>query len=211
MLAQTLAPVPFQGCKSDGQVGPVPAPTDPDRVVQVDAAFAQRLTYYKGNYGTGVLAPRGWNCFETYGSSGSSLIVTPADPNTLPDTFVQLSVWNGDTSGRWTVAEIEARVFPAYRIGARNTLRLLSPKTYPFTPYPSDRLTYRSNTIVEYETRARAEGLGTFVGSKPTGDPIRGAAVLVGKEPDFDLVLLQMRLPSNMRELEKPILQDIER
>ncbi len=36
---------------------------------------AQKLAYFKTTH-IGVLAPRGWHCFGTYGSGGESIIVT---------------------------------------------------------------------------------------------------------------------------------------
>ena len=62
--------VPFVGCPSDGQAGPVATPTGGPVRVSLPARVAAELAYYKGGQGTGVLAPRGWQCFESYGSSG---------------------------------------------------------------------------------------------------------------------------------------------
>src|SRR3979411_2121933 len=70
--------VPFQGCRADGQAGPLPAPDTPDKTIRLDANVAQRLTYYKAESGPGILAPRGWNCVGSYGSAGSNLIVAPS-------------------------------------------------------------------------------------------------------------------------------------
>ncbi len=60
---QRSARVPFVGCKSDGQSGPVEAPVDEGRTVTVDADAEHRLSYYESETGFGVLAPRGWYCF----------------------------------------------------------------------------------------------------------------------------------------------------
>jgi hypothetical protein len=75
--------------------------------------------------GLGVLAPRGWHCFSTYGSNGSNLFVSPvpidgkalfsADWKGFMGDVVQLSVMDGGTSGRFEVAKVVARVFPAYK------------------------------------------------------------------------------------------------
>ena len=65
--------VPFVGCASDGQAGPQAAPAGPSKAVAVPAATAQRLAWYKAQYGPGVLAPRGWHCFSTYGSNAPHL------------------------------------------------------------------------------------------------------------------------------------------
>src|SRR5690348_772725 len=93
LQAQSTAPsqarnsvtVPFVGCESDGQVGPVNAPTGNRKVVPISTSAAQHLAYYKAQYGSGVLAPRGWYCFSTYGSNGSNLFVSP-----VPITRVEL-------------------------------------------------------------------------------------------------------------------------
>ena len=69
--------VPFVGCQSDGQVGPLDAPKGKSKVLSIATKKAQRLAYYKAKEGQGVLAPRGWYCFGTYGSSGASLFVSP--------------------------------------------------------------------------------------------------------------------------------------
>ena len=69
--------VPFVGCKSDGQVGPQDAPTGEPKTVTISPELAQMIAYYKASDGSGVLAPRGWYCFGTYGSSGSNLIRNP--------------------------------------------------------------------------------------------------------------------------------------
>jgi hypothetical protein len=73
----TIVRVPFVGCRSDGQVGPRPAPKGANKIVRLDAVKSKRLAYYKSETPGGVLAPRDWHGFGTYGSSGSSLIVSP--------------------------------------------------------------------------------------------------------------------------------------
>src|SRR5262245_1162119 len=68
--------VPFVGCKSDGQVGPLDAPDGVEQGVRVSAEAASKLAYYKSE-NLGVLAPRGWFCFGTYGSGGYGIFVAP--------------------------------------------------------------------------------------------------------------------------------------
>ncbi len=90
LFAQNIPPavqpqavsIPFVGCGSDGQLGPVKAPQGQRKLVAISADLAQQLAYYKSEYGIGVVAPRGWHCFGTYGSNGSTLYVTP-DRSTL--------------------------------------------------------------------------------------------------------------------------------
>lgn len=74
------ATVPFVGCKSDGQVGPIDAPKGKDVVLPIPAEAAARLAYYKADH-FGVLGPRAWNCFRLYGSSGNVLFVSPGPIN----------------------------------------------------------------------------------------------------------------------------------
>src|SRR5262245_60398919 len=69
--------VPFVGCRSDGQVGPLEAPTGKSPSMTLAPETARRLAYYKSEYSFGVLAPRGWHCLDLYGSSGDTLYVSP--------------------------------------------------------------------------------------------------------------------------------------
>ena len=114
--------VPFVGCASDGQTGPMEAPKSLDKVVHVDAGVAQRLAYYETEEAPGVLGPRGWYCFGVNGSNGEQLFVSPV-PHKPGDLFTDK--WNGfdgpaidaarmsgSTSGRFSVAQVVARVFP---------------------------------------------------------------------------------------------------
>jgi hypothetical protein len=125
--AQRIAvSVPFVGCKSDGQMGPVQAPTGENKVAPITAEMAGRLAYYKAEKGSGVLAPRGWYCLGTYGSNGEALYVSP-NPIRAADVLsttkwkgftgpaIEASFLYGDTSGRFDVARMIARVFPGYR------------------------------------------------------------------------------------------------
>src|SRR5579863_4748134 len=68
--------VPFVGCASDGQTGPRPAPAGAPKNINVDPALAPRLAWF-ASQDVSVLAPRGWSCFERYGSSGALLVVAP--------------------------------------------------------------------------------------------------------------------------------------
>src|SRR5258706_8228370 len=70
--------VPFVGCPSDGQMGPIAAPTGAPKVVELDAATAREIAYYSGDGGPAAFAPRGWYCQVSYGSSGSTIFVTPS-------------------------------------------------------------------------------------------------------------------------------------
>jgi hypothetical protein len=203
--------VPFVGCASDGQVGPLKAPVGKSKVFAIPAAMARRLAYYKAEGSPGVLAPRGWHCFSTYGSNGANLFVSP-DPIDSKELFsmdwkgftgeaVQISVASGGTSGRFQVAEVIARVFPAYKTFAQNVIAegIEPAGDFPFGPYPSDKLTYRGKNIVEFETPANAQGLGTDSRLQMNASPIDGVAIIAGA--DTDLVQLSARVPASDSDL----------
>jgi hypothetical protein len=212
--------VPFVGCASDGQLGPQEAPKGKSKVVMIPAAAAKRLAYYKAYYSEGVLAPRGWHCFSTYGSNGANLFVSPdpIDPKAFfsndwkgfPGQAVQLSESAGGTSGRFEVAKVIARVFPAYKTFAENVIAEgLDPASdFPFGPYPSDKLTYRSKSVVEFETPANTEGLGTDSRLQMDASPIDGVAIVI--EGETDLVLLTARLSGQDRDLAQFIVKQVE-
>ena len=214
--------VPFVGCKSDGQVRPVQTPTGESKVVPITAGMAGRLAYYKAEKGSGVLAPRGWYCLGTYGSNGEALYVSP-NPIRAADVLsttkwkgftgpaIEASFLYGDTSGRFDVARMIARVFPGYRKFLQKVIDegIEPASSFPSGPYPSDKLTYLSRELVEYQTPPEAEGLGTRSWLLKNTDPIRGVAMLVGETPD--LMYLAVRLPPEMGELVPVVVQQAER
>jgi hypothetical protein len=216
--------VPFVGCPADGQVGPLDRPKGSSKVVRIAKESAQYLAYYQAEQEFGVLAPRGWHCFETYGSNGSSLFVSqqPIDGNTLfSDSWkgftgpvIQISVEDGGTSGRFDVARMIARVFPSHRAFVRKVIsESIEPASnFPSDPYPKDKLVYKSKELVEYQTPSQTEGLGTQSRLLKNADPIRGVAILVGlvDEGEPSLLLLATRLPSEMTDLTSAIIQQTE-
>jgi hypothetical protein len=214
------ARVPFVGCESDGQVGPAKAPTGKSKLVPISADSANHLAYYKSEQ-FGVLAPRGWFCFGVYGSNGYALYVNP-EPVTasnvrsstwtgLTGPAIELAGATGDTSGRFSVARVIARVFPAHKSFVEDVIAegIEPASSFPFGPYPADKLTYRSKQMVEYETPANTEGLGTNSRLKKSAYPISGVAILVGDTPD--LLLLAVRLSPDLTDLASPIIQQLER
>jgi hypothetical protein len=144
--------------------------------VPIEAKAAARLAYYKAEAedGFGVLAPRGWYCFGTYGSNGANLYVSP-NPIRGDDVLlgkdgwtgfagpaVQLSVESGGTSGRFGVARMMARVFPnRHEFVERVIAEGIEPASdFPSGSYPKDKLTYRGKELVEFATPAETEGWG---------------------------------------------------
>jgi hypothetical protein len=218
--AQTAALVPFVGCAADGQGGPVKAPTGKSKSLPIPPATAQQLAYYQGYGGLAVLAPRGWHCFSQYGSDGDALFVSPQNISSaqlfsvtwkgLPGPAIELSVSSGGTSGRFQVAQIIARVFPAHMSFAQNVIAEgVEPKSdFPVGPFKTDKLNYLSNAAVEYQTPPNVAGLGTQSRLLPGADPIAGVAILTGA--DTDLVQLSARLPPALAGLEAAIIHQVE-
>jgi hypothetical protein len=211
--------VPFVGCPADGQVGPVDPPEEKAPAVMLTPAQAGQLAYYKADPTYGVLAPRGWHCFGTYGSGGDHLFITP-DPiqkdailawDGLNGFGIELSHNFGDTSGRIRVGQIIARVFPEQRQFVEKMIEfdLASRDSFEFAPYRTDTLNYKSSKLVEYMTPARAQGLGTeSTAFKAHDHAIRGLAALIGPAPDS--LFLAIRLPANLESLASAIIADLE-
>jgi hypothetical protein len=217
----TVARVPFVGCQSDGQVGPLAAPRGKSKNVAISAEAAKRLAYYKAQDTPGTLAPRGWYCLGTYGSNGGNLYVSP-EPIAKTDVFsdkwkgfegpaIQISDRAGDTSGRFDVARIIARVFPAHREFVESVIDegIEPASAFPFGHYPKDNLTYRSDKVVEFQTPANTKGLGTDSSLRANGEPISGVAILSGEE--LSLTQLWMRLPADAIDLGPAITEQVER
>jgi len=212
--------VPSVGCKADGQTGPLKAPTLPGKYVAVEPEVAQRLAYYQAMDGPGVLGPRGWHCFEAYGSSGEALYVAPVaigakelfsvDWKGFAGNAIELSVDIGDTSGRFEVAQMIARVFPDYMRFVRRVIAqgIAPASSFPAGPYAKDELIYKSKEMVEYITPPNSDGLGTRSRLLKNGDPISGVAILSGEE--LSLTHLSLRLPAEMNDLAAVIISKIE-
>jgi hypothetical protein len=205
---ESLVPVAFMTCAADGQAGPVPAPGPVRAVPLVPRSISGRLVYYATEH-QGVLAPRGWHCIALYGSSGATLFVTPEPPDAnnllrqdVTGSAVEISRINGGTSGRFEVAKIAARVFPAAKPFVDRVINEgIEPKAeFHFGPYPDDSLTRRGASVVEFVTPAGRDGLGTSGRLARTNLPISGVAMLLTHE-DTDVVRLSVRLPPELRDL----------
>jgi hypothetical protein len=208
---RTSVSVPFVGCKSEGQADPIDAPSGTSVSVRISTGTAPKLAFYKSEVTAGVLAPRGWYCLGIYGSGGADLLVSPEPIDTaklFSSPAVSLEYSSGGGSGAIRVAEIIARAFPAWRWFADQFYREFD-QTPPSGPYPKDRLIYKSKTMVEYETPARTDGLGTDRLIMKGGSQIDGVAILVGKTPG--LVLLSVRLSGNLAKLTPEIVRQVER
>ena len=210
------AVIPFVACDAGGQNEEQRPPMEADRNLSLSPPDAARLAYYK-SWGVGILAPRGWDCYGLVGSSGFSLLVskTRIDRKKLLssawDGISGPAIWidlvDGDTSGRYTIAEMIGRVFPSFRGNAKKTLEDIG-QAMPAGPYPADRLVRKNSKLVEFWTAANAEGLGTtspILGKDPI--PVRGVAMLTVK---MNLVFAALRLSEDLSGLSPVIIRQVE-
>jgi hypothetical protein len=217
------AEVPAVGCPMDGQQGPQEAPKLAKTIrVVVPPGMQSTLALYSGDDDTasGVLAPRGWDCFGTYGSSGVTLYVVPrrlggailGRADKIKSGLVVIrSLATGGTSGRFTVAHVSARIFPRIRAFVDDVRNegINSPKDYVFAPWPRDRLDRLSDFVVSYVTPPHAEGLGTAVGPRPGAESIAGLAFLSdweGKDDGPNLIGVAIRLDARDQRLSAGII-----
>ncbi len=207
--------IPFVGCNSDGQTGPQDLPKGHSQAATIPDEIAARVALYKGPFGRAVLAPRGWHCFETYGSSGETLYVAPQPLSSsmffaesfhgLIGPYVLMTDSYGGTSGRFAVAEAIARVFPAHKdFVASVTEEGIRDTPFPSGPYAHDVPTYKSNELVEFQTPAHYRGLGGGMSELPTS----GFAELSG--PDTDLTKVVVRLTPAFANLADYIVEQAE-
>ena len=119
----------------------------------------------------------------------------------------------GDTSGRFIVARFIARLFPAQKAFVQSVIRegIQPASEFPFGPYPKDKLTIRSDEVVEYQTPPNSEGLGTMSGLPKNDNWIDGVVILDSETRDFFLQYLAVRLPSDMHDLTPLIVKQTER
>jgi hypothetical protein len=203
--------IPFVGCPSDGQAGPLPAPTGKPQPSPLADIPAEGIAYYKSN-DVGVFAPRGWYCREWYGASGSTLLITPAPldvtfpPSKTRGYAVERSFYFGGTSGRFTVARYASRLFPGMVTkfvegvesegldgGGGDGSR--------------DSVTTVSTLVVEFSTPANATGLGTEY-LEPSAEMIRGAVFLDQTQPaEPNVSIVRIRLGAAMRQFESALLR----
>jgi hypothetical protein len=216
--------IPFVGCASDGQNGPQAAPIGAPEAVQMPAADAAQLAYYEMQNGPGVIGPRGWSCAGIYGSDGATLVVVPQplQPADLAGTgwagasgdAIEARVASGDTSGRFTVAQVIMRVFPARQGFAQGVINegIEPASSFPAGPYANDKITRKSNEVVEFQTPAGAVGLGTDTNLNlrlaPGADAVSGVAILSGQAPDLSQAIV--RLGVSLQPLAGDIIQKYE-
>ena len=225
--ANAQGSVPYIGCPGDGQTGPYAAAKGFPKSVNLTPAVADQLAWYgyNGDAGSfGTIGPRGWNCFVTIGSGGWTLYIAPEPLDSkkvlehrnwkgFSGPAIQLSGSDGETSGRFEVATVVARVFPEHRDYVRSIIAEgFGPASdYPFGPFPSDHLIYKGKNLVEFTTPAHQKGLGTMSWLLPSDQPITGFALLtIGPDIDTSLLHLSLRLPPSLSFLTATLVQQAE-
>ena len=126
--------VPFVGCKSDGQAGYRPPPRGKSLRFPISSEQANQLAFYQAaDDGPGVLAPRGWHCYDVYGSNGGALYIAPqaitagqysGESGGFIGPAVEVQGEVGDTSGREAVARAIARVFPSHKAFVQQVIEI---------------------------------------------------------------------------------------
>jgi len=211
--APAAAEVPFVGCGSDGQVGPV-APPARGEVDHIPAQAAPGLAYY-ATHSLGTLAPEGWHCSALSGSGGEYLLVT-RDPlrdllgrsgSMTKGPAVAIGLTYGFTSGRFQVARTIARLFPRHRDFVREVQAMeIDTDPMPNRPYPGNLVVRLSDEAIAFTTPANKKGLGTAHFLLPARDPISGLVILLPEE-EMSMLELSVRLPGKDKALERPILE----
>ena len=208
--------IPFVGCPSDGQVGFIAPPRGSPQVVKLDRPTALQLAYYKGENARGVFAPRGWHCQVWYGSSGSTILVSPMTIDSgkferlnLHGRGVEFAFLDGGTSGRFGVATYASRLFP--KVAARFVEGVKSEGIEPASdfelgPYTNDSIRYTDTLSLEFMTPATKAGIGTEGDLAPSQDVIRGFVVL-DPTGDWGLSVLQVRLGADMAQVAAAIIR----
>jgi hypothetical protein len=214
--------VPVVGCPSDGQTGPLDPPAKSVASLDVLAKTAQQLAYYQAAEGPKVLAPRGWFCFGTYGSSGTVLIVTPKRFDTsnlaalkIPGPGISMTLLYGGTSGRFDVARYAARFFPK-RVpnfvsavdSEIDELKLAERRESP--SFTTDTYQDVTPSVVQFDTPGAQEGVGTTGPLVKSADPVSGLITITVADEEPDLRILRVRLSPQQRALTDTILQTMQ-
>ena len=201
--AEAGARVPFVGCPSDGQDGPVAAPTGKDKYSRTSAETADRLAYYTS--AQKLVGPQPLN--------GKDVLSAKWDGFAGP--AIQLSLLSGETSGRFEVASVVARVFPTYKAFADDVIAegIEPVSSFVFGPSPTDELNYKDKDkkTAEFQTPAQTEGLGTNSRLRKSDLPISGAILIGATGQPPDLAFLVIRLPPDLNDFAPIIIHRPER
>jgi hypothetical protein len=220
----SLVRLPVIGCAAECQGRVVKAPRSGTKALSVSVSYANRLCYYKSQSINGILAPKGWHGFETSGSNGANLFLTPKPVDRgrffqehviFKGPFIQCSQSYADTSGKYEVAETIARLFPSQRAFVKDVIDNFGyhANEFPFGPYPNDKITYRGKNVVEFQTPANADGFGNKCSlADKNGEAIYGVVILHLKNnwPE-SITHLTIRLDPKDADLRTAIMSQFEK
>jgi len=164
--AKAATTIPFIGCEDDGLAGT--APTGQPISTDLPDKIASKLAVYAGAY-LAVLAPRGWSCQTSHGTTGVSLWVYPAgaSPKTI-GPIVSESGWMGDNEqGNSIITSFGGRYFPKIvtdqdvKDFMSGTSMSGNENQFLNRRYPSDKVNYLTPKVIEFITPADKFGLAT--------------------------------------------------
>jgi hypothetical protein len=210
-----VAEVDYVGCPVFGHADEEPraAPTRHSIKLRVEKVNAARLAVYQAAFGPAIIGPRGWHCFARFGSSGYFLEVRPEPFDRRgestggalngDDRAITLKLFDGGTSGRYEVAQIIARMFPAYRKFAETVrdMNAVPRSEFVFAQFPKDNLIRWSDSVVVFETPSNFEGIGTWEGLPMGSESIGGIVVLVGSPNEPSVRVVRARLGDRDQDL----------
>lgn len=187
--------VPYVGCTGSDVAGENVAPPPGHPIaVNIPPAIAAKLAFYYG-LGLFVLAPRGWECGVSTGATGgslTSLTVTPHDNDGFSGPVVSLSNTTSDDDGTFIVTAYGGtyfpKLFPPQDVNSALHEYNLTEAQFLAARYPSDRVTYANNSLLEYQTPSGKIGLGPAIlrGGIPSNVP-----------PDPDLPKFVSKFPTD--------------
>jgi hypothetical protein len=188
-----IARIAVVGCASQGDTDNEPSmpPENTEKIIEIDKKLSHRVSFYTAYGAPLVLGPQGWNCLEIFGANGNTLYIAPdlfhkedlfAKDGGFRGPAIEVSEVDGDTPGRFEVARVIARVFPAHKAFAQKVINegVVPADTFHFGPYPTDQVTAKGDDLVEFETPPQSLGLGTMSKLHKNPFPIDGTIKLGG-------------------------------
>ena len=185
----------------------------------VPVSAARALAWYVAE-NEAILAPRGWQCFEVYGSNGGTLVVAPqplsfnrilGEGATLRGPVVLSTYTFGGTSGRWAVVEMIARYFPGHHAFIQEVRDMgFDLGTLPTGPHRGDRIVSRTPTEIRLITPPGRRGEGTSFRLTPNHEPVE-SLIILHPASDMDASTVTIRLPRALAGLSPAILQQARR
>lgn len=106
------------------------------------------------------------------------------------------------------IAKLIARYFPEHGFFLKFVIasKVKPASEFPSGAYPTDKLIARKQGIVEYQTPAGHDGLGTAYRLVPGDLPIRSFAAMVGPDEELHGYVMAVRLPEDEDNLGPAIL-----